>query len=122
MGPGVVTHLVAFVIGHQAIMRKLQPCPAIFFRDIKDHFGAYPFVFIRDEFEIVVKHMPNHFLAGNKLRNLEPGTVNILVVIGESGTRSEEHTSELKSLMRISYAVFRLKKKIIIIYTTATYF
>src|SRR3546814_5819806 len=26
--------------------------------------------------------------------------------------RSEEHTSELKSLMRISYAVFCLKKKI----------
>src|SRR3546814_8636284 len=25
-------------------------------------------------------------------------------------TRSEEHTSELQSLMRISYAVFRLKK------------
>src|SRR3546814_10111064 len=30
--------------------------------------------------------------------------------------RSEEHTSELQSLMRISYAVFCLKKKI---YTTA---
>src|SRR3546814_1098116 len=28
------------------------------------------------------------------------------------GTRSEEHTSELQSLMRISYAVFCLKKKI----------
>src|SRR3546814_1735512 len=28
-----------------------------------------------------------------------------------SGERSEEHTSELKSLMRISYAVFCLKKK-----------
>src|SRR3546814_7445918 len=28
-----------------------------------------------------------------------------------SGTRSEEHTSELQSLMRISYAVFYLKKK-----------
>src|SRR3546814_5449289 len=27
------------------------------------------------------------------------------------GTRSEEHTSELQSLMRISYAVFVLKKK-----------
>src|SRR3546814_3879232 len=27
------------------------------------------------------------------------------------GERSEEHTSELKSLMRISYAVFCLKKK-----------
>src|SRR3546814_9948078 len=28
------------------------------------------------------------------------------------GLRSEEHTSELQSLMRISYAVFCLKKKI----------
>src|SRR3546814_7129803 len=28
-----------------------------------------------------------------------------------SRTRSEEHTSELQSLMRISYAVFCLKKK-----------
>src|SRR3546814_5491503 len=31
-------------------------------------------------------------------------------------TRSEEHTSELQSLMRISYAVFCLKKKIKKIY------
>src|SRR3546814_5079241 len=31
--------------------------------------------------------------------------------LGESETRSEEHTSELQSLMRISYAVFCLKKK-----------
>src|SRR3546814_6413439 len=31
---------------------------------------------------------------------------------GKTGTaRSEEHTSELQSLMRISYAVFCLKKK-----------
>src|SRR3546814_4356576 len=29
---------------------------------------------------------------------------------GQLGQRSEEHTSELQSLMRISYAVFRLKK------------
>src|SRR3546814_1042746 len=29
----------------------------------------------------------------------------------EIGQRSEEHTSELQSLMRISYAVFCLKKK-----------
>src|SRR3546814_9320067 len=31
--------------------------------------------------------------------------------------RSEEHTSELQSLMRISYAVFGLKKKNTITYT-----
>src|SRR3546814_9736427 len=30
---------------------------------------------------------------------------------GGGGARSEEHTSELQSLMRISYAVFCLKKK-----------
>src|SRR3546814_3020514 len=30
---------------------------------------------------------------------------------GAVGRRSEEHTSELQSLMRISYAVFCLKKK-----------
>src|SRR3546814_4191611 len=33
------------------------------------------------------------------------------VTVGAGPTRSEEHTSELQSLMRISYAVFCLKKK-----------
>src|SRR3546814_2803599 len=35
-------------------------------------------------------------------------TAEILIMLGG---RSEEHTSELQSLMRISYAVFCLKKK-----------
>src|SRR3546814_1225106 len=40
------------------------------------------------------------------------GEMPPLFVIGpEGGGRSEEHTSELQSLMRISYAVFCLKKK-----------
>src|SRR3546814_7410166 len=34
------------------------------------------------------------------------------VLCGQAPERSEEHTSELQSLMRISYAVFCLKKKI----------
>src|SRR3546814_9538028 len=33
------------------------------------------------------------------------------VFVAERALRSEEHTSELQSLMRISYAVFCLKKK-----------
>src|SRR3546814_7963431 len=37
---------------------------------------------------------------------------NNMVEARGSGRRSEEHTSELQSLMRISYAVFCLKKKI----------
>src|SRR3546814_4634911 len=42
------------------------------------------------------------------------GTLSHLDAFGErlSARRSEEHTSELQSLMRISYAVFCLKKKI----------
>src|SRR3546814_10083098 len=36
---------------------------------------------------------------------------SVAEAIVESATRSEEHTSELQSLMRISYAVFCLKKK-----------
>src|SRR3546814_6991418 len=44
------------------------------------------------------------------------GTQAIMMATGKSKTcvwrwRSEEHTSELQSLMRISYAVFCLKKK-----------
>src|SRR3546814_2633340 len=35
----------------------------------------------------------------------------IIAALLPTATRSEEHTSELQSLMRISYAVFCLKKK-----------
>src|SRR3546814_5865119 len=37
--------------------------------------------------------------------------LGVLVGFGHSARRSEEHTSELQSLMRISYAVFCLKQK-----------
>src|SRR3546814_4515769 len=37
----------------------------------------------------------------------------LVLSISIAVARSEEHTSELQSLMRISYAVFCLKKKII---------
>src|SRR3546814_10306605 len=40
-----------------------------------------------------------------------PNASMLLTLKTESGERSEEHTSELQSLMRISYAVFCLKKK-----------
>src|SRR3546814_4481327 len=39
-------------------------------------------------------------------------TVVAIVALVVDRVRSEEHTSELQSLMRISYAVFRLKKQI----------
>src|SRR3546814_7121695 len=41
----------------------------------------------------------------------EYGTITMVFVRDAASPRSEEHTSELQSLMRISYAVFCLKKK-----------
>src|SRR3546814_980230 len=49
--------------------------------------------FLAEHGEIVVK--PLHGFAGGSVFR-----------IGRDGTRSEEHTSELQSLMRTSYAVF----------------
>src|SRR3546814_9111552 len=47
-------------------------------------------------------------MTGCDRRGLIIGTANSL---SRCSMRSEEHTSELQSLMRISYAVFCLKKK-----------
>src|SRR3546814_7028018 len=54
-----------------------------------------------------------------RIRHRRPGAIGMLVIDAARGravringsSRSEEHTSELQSLMRISYAVFCLKKK-----------
>src|SRR3546814_7149301 len=52
--------------------------------------------------------------AGRQRRSCSAGSRRIARYAEESAgrTRSEEHTSELQSLMRISYAVFCLKQKI----------
>src|SRR3546814_2663791 len=42
-------------------------------------------------------------------------------ILGDKPRRSEEHTSELQSLMRISYAVFCLKKHNLLTYTVRLY-
>src|SRR3546814_2028398 len=44
-------------------------------------------------------------------RRVAPGELDERSFWFRFGVRSEEHTSELQSLMRISYAVFCLKKK-----------
>src|SRR3546814_5431656 len=47
----------------------------------------------------------------NRLSRRDARRLGLLEVGGYPDHRSEEHTSELQSLMRISYAVFCLKKK-----------
>src|SRR3546814_5260033 len=58
--------------------------------------------------EFKVDYPGRYILVDHALSRTEKGLVGFLNVHGE---RSEEHTSELQSLMRISYAVFGLKKK-----------
>src|SRR3546814_6479175 len=48
---------------------------------------------------------------GTAIGNHSFRATGITTYLKNGGTRSEEHTSELQSLMRISYAVFCLKKK-----------
>src|SRR3546814_4367218 len=58
----------------------------------------------RDQVTLVVHALSSLF-------NLSGKAVSRNGVIAMAAPRSEEHTSELQSLMRISYAVFCLKKK-----------
>src|SRR3546814_3231175 len=52
------------------------------------------------------------FVWNDPQGNPPPADVTIPKIEGAEDERSEEHTSELQSLMRSSYAVFCLKKKI----------
>src|SRR3546814_8055761 len=49
--------------------------------------------------------------TGRRMMAREPATAPGTRALAHFDHRSEEHTSELQSLMRISYAVFCLKKK-----------
>src|SRR3546814_5025511 len=49
--------------------------------------------------------------AGQFLRGVHYWAAQAMYVLAALHLRSEEHTSELQSLMRISYAVFCLTKK-----------
>src|SRR3546814_4523999 len=64
--------------------------------------------------------MRPRYIVNSQLKSLAPVGIEITIVVmpkklltlaPDPMVRSEEHTSELQSLMRISYAVFCLKKK-----------
>src|SRR3546814_2857648 len=72
-----------------------------------------------------VKGVSNRFVYGATKAAVIGMTKSVAADFVSQGVRcnairSEEHTSELQSLMRISYAVFCLKKKIITLYKNNT--
>src|SRR3546814_6224912 len=69
-------------------------------------------------FGLFIGHITGNFvLIGAELSRPQSGPVLLKFlafpsfIFGVAFARSEEHTSELQSLMRISYAVFCLKQK-----------
>src|SRR3546814_5317701 len=88
-----------------AIMRELLAVPAVR-RTIRDLGGVQ---------EVMIGYSDSNKDGGFFCSNWELSKAQKkLIQVGEQcgiPIRSEEHTSELQSLMRISYAVFCLKKK-----------
>src|SRR3546814_7071483 len=66
-------------------------------------------LFFRAHHALIAKFSRQDAQGRSKRRTIF--SVWIMVVTTPFSARSEEHTSELQSLMRISYAVFCLKKK-----------
>src|SRR3546814_3740753 len=93
--------------GASAVQVDHQPPPtqivaALAQFDIADHGDQPPVEVVNGDIAL------RHFVAlghHHPARRVDP------VDVGAAAARSEEHTSELQSLMRISYAVFCLKKK-----------
>src|SRR3546814_9799231 len=74
--------------------------------------STLPDAIIPQQFENEANPEIHRTTTAEEIWNDTDGTVDILVSDFLRGRRrSEEHTSELQSLMRISYAVFCLKKK-----------
>src|SRR3546814_8323369 len=88
-GAGIIAGLAGLAVSHAAAMvLTLRSSPIV------------------SVAETIIEVVPGTLIAG-AIDNLGTNDKPILVI----GIRSEEHTSELQSLMRISYAVFCLKKK-----------
>src|SRR3546814_1809506 len=72
---------------------------------------AAAIAFIEDEIAAGIRIDAAEGDAGRRAAGLAAHPVGKRLAEGSEHDRSEEHTSELQSLMRISYAVFCLKKK-----------
>src|SRR3546814_7586319 len=74
--------------------------------DLSGMIGAFDAIVAAHRGEVTAQVTSAHPLTAEQVKAL---TANLKTRVGRN--RSEEHTSELQSLMRISYAVFCLKKK-----------
>src|SRR3546814_3585173 len=99
---GVQTCALPIWIGRRHIIARVEAHERA---DDEDEHGEQPGEAVKPQRQIEVQgREPGYFEPGN------PAGADDGIQAGDH-CRSEEHTSELQSLMRISYAVFCLKKK-----------
>src|SRR3546814_3930305 len=110
--PGVDCTLHPLVHGEQPVQLLagvVEPAP-----DDVPHkrAGTMPLQAVADDFLDFGQRETKLLCRANEVQALELRSREELIpALGVRGRRSEEHTSELQSPMRISYAVFCLKKK-----------
>src|SRR3546814_2619791 len=71
-----------------------------------------PFIDVDDIADVAVAALTQDHHANRLYEVTGPRALTFAEAVNEIAQRSEEHTSELQSLMRISYAVFCMKKNI----------
>src|SRR3546814_4659305 len=101
--PAIADRLTALHQAYRGAVNRLQFVDDVISSEIGMD-GRLPWEEVRDWFH----------LAGNYVDAIDRAAERMAEELwrqDEIGARSEEHTSELQSLMRISYAVFCLKKK-----------
>src|SRR3546814_4599200 len=65
---------------------------------------------LRAQRQLVIPYIFGVIDMRRRAAGIHPAAARTIAALDDSRQRSEEHTSELQSLMRISYAVFCLKK------------
>src|SRR3546814_9668900 len=84
-------------------------------REFLDQIGEFPFGAATDQRAVLDRADPGRIIAAifHAAQPVDEAIRHLILAddSDDSAHRSEEHTSELQSLMRISYAVFCLKKK-----------
>src|SRR3546814_7186989 len=96
-------------VAHGAIGDGLGIAGRVGAADEPEHVGHLPGA--TELAEVLAGGRRLRFVRGVAIRPRSRGLSRRLPNRRTRGVRSEEHTSELQSLMRISYAVFCLKKK-----------
>src|SRR3546814_6354407 len=103
------------MIRRQEAKRRLPAHPGQHARDLVEHGGGRRRAILRierrDQYAIAASVLQRGEPFSDGRRAIAHRVIDDDAAAERACQRSEEHTSELQSLMRISYAVFCLKKK-----------